>query len=212
MKKAYIFDLDGTLVDSMPLAWKWVLFKYLDDRNIKYPKNLIREVIALGFDGMAKYYKEHFGIEDSWEEIVADFKKNLQGLYDEVIPAKPFVEEVLKILKERGHSLNILTGSPHCFLDPCIKRLGLEKYFDNMWSGDDFPMKKDDPKIYGLVAERLGSACENCVLVDDSVVPLRAARAAGWQTVGVYEEISKEFEKEIREYSDLFVYSFKELL
>ena len=58
MKKAYIFDLDGTLVDSMARGWS-VIFRFLDERGVKYPSDLVKRVITLGIPGIAKYYKEH---------------------------------------------------------------------------------------------------------------------------------------------------------
>ena len=209
--KTYIFDLDGTLIDSMTMAWEHLLLKYLVDRNIDYPNDLIKSVITLGFAGVAKYYKEHFPIVESEKEIVAYFLKEMQVLYNERIPAKPYVLETLQILKERGASLNVLTASPHCFLDPCLKRLGMTEYFDHLWSGEDFPTTKADPKIYKLAAERLGRKVEDCVMVDDSIVAIKSAKEAGLQTIGVYDEVSKEYENELRAVGDQYIYTFQEL-
>ena len=212
MKKKYIFDLDGTLIDSMTIAWKYILLKFLDERGIDYPSDIIKRVITLGFPGIAAYYKEHFSVTETPEEIVAYFQDGLQELYDNVIPAKPHVEETLRTLKKRGMKLNVLTASPHSFLDPCLKRLGLTELFDNLWTLEDFPTTKADPKIYLLAAERLGVIPEDCVMVDDSIGAIRPSKAAGLTTVGVYDDVSKDCEAEMRATADTYIYDFKELL
>lgn len=212
MKLAYVFDMDGTLADSMPIAWGKGLLRFLDERNIRYPDDIIKRVIALGIPGMARYYKEHFDIPETTDGIIAWFMEHLQPLYENEVPAKPHVKEVMLALKKRGASLHVLTGSPHSFLDPFMKKEGLIELFDNAWSVDDFPMNKANPEIYRIISERIGVPCANCVMVDDSNVPLQAAKQAGWKTVGIYDEISKDNETEMRKIADRYIYDFEELL
>lgn len=211
-KKIYIFDLDGTLIDSMTMAWEKVMLKYLDDHGVVYPPDIISRVVALGFQGLVAYYKEHFHINEPAEKMLADILNGLQGLYDNVIPAKPNVEETLIALREKGIRLNVLTASPHRFLDPCLKRLGLIGYFDNLWTVEDLGVTKADPRIYEIIAQKLGVATSDCVMVDDSLPSLRTAKSAGVFTVGIYDEISKHHENIIREFVDQYIYNFKELL
>lgn len=211
-KKAYIFDLDGTLIDSMTIGWNHVLLKYLDDRGIAYPADIISQVIALGFKGIVQYYKTHFPLQESEEEVFSSLINGMQELYNNVFLAKSNVEETLRALKKRGARLNVLTASPHSFLDPCLKRLGLTDLFENLWSLEDFPTTKADPKIYELAAERLGVAPSDCVMIDDSISALRPAKEAGLATVGVYDEISASREAEMRALADKYIYNFKELL
>ena len=212
MKLAYVFDMDGTLADSMPIAWGKGLLRFLDERNIRYPDDIIKRVIALGIPGMANYYKEHFDIPETTDGIIAWFMENLQPLYENEVPAKPHVKEVMLALKKRGGSLHVLTGSPHSFLDPFMQKEGLTELFDNAWSVDDFPVNKANPEIYRIISERIGVPCENCVMVDDSNAPLLAAKQAGWKTVGIYDEISKDNETEMRKIADRYIYDFEELL
>ena len=106
-----------------------------------------------------------------------------------------------------------MTASPRNFLEPCVKRLGWEHLFDDMWSVDEFGKTKGEPALFTAVAERLGVRAEDCCMIDDSVHALHSAKAAGWQTVGIYEELSNsEHLDEMRSVSDMFVYDLKEIL
>lgn len=211
MKKAYVFDMDGTLADSMTAVWGVLPLRFLDDRGIKYPDDLLKNVIALGVPGLIAYYKAHFDIKETPDEILTWFLQNGRGMYENTIPAKPFAREALLALKAQGASLNVLTGSPHCFLDPWMERVGFSDLFDNAWSVDDFPITKADPKLYREVARRLGVRNGDCTMVDDSIVPLVAAKKAGWKTVGIYDGVSAGNEAEMRRIADAYIYSFAEL-
>lgn len=211
MKKVYLFDLDGTLVDSMP-SWIQSATGYLDERGIAYSPNLIKDVVALGLLGVARYYKEQLKIEETVEEFMQTFKERTRVKYEREISAKSGVIETLKTLRARGEKLNVLTASPHVFLDPCLKRLGVYDLFDNVFSSDDFTAPKSEPALYGEVASRLGVRAQDCIMVDDSLAVHRAAKEAGVITVGVYDEYSANCEKELRALCHRYVHTLEELL
>lgn len=212
MPTAYLFDLDGTLVDSMTNGWVKMLQEFSQKRGKRCSVELIKEVIALGLTGAGEGFKEKFGLQESVEEIVAEFISTLKEKYEKEIPAKSGVADALRALKSRGASLNVLTASPHVFLDPCIKRLGLYDLFDNLWSVEDFPVTKADPLIYKLASKRLGKRIEECAMVDDSIAVIRSAKQSGIYTIGVYDEFSSVFEKEMREESDKYILNFSALI
>ena len=119
---------------------------------------------------------------------------------------------VLKTLKEKGASLNILTASPHITLDACIKRLGIWELFDNIWSCDDFHTTKSDPGIYTSAAERMGISVENVLFLDDNLNADLTAKSAGMQVCGVYDDSSKDYVEQIKAATDHYIYDFQELL
>ena len=211
MKETYIFDFDGTLVDSMTSAVK-VLLGYLDERGVEYPDDIVKTIIPLGYKGIADYYVKEFSLKETPQEVYAVLVERLIGVYTYDVMPKPEVEKTLIALKKRGASLSILTASPHEFLDPCIQRLGWEKHFDNLWSSDDFQMKKAEPFIFIEAAKRLGKAPSECFMVDDNVKALQASKQAGLKTVAVYDSYSAEYEKEIRSFVDKYVVVFDEIL
>ena len=210
--KTYLFDFDGTLVDSMTCGWVEMLTGFLKNRGITYPPDLVKRVITFGVTGCAKYYREEFGVKESEEEIIGIFKETLRHKYEQEILAKANVEKTLRALKEQGASLNVLTASPHVFLDPCLKRLGLFDLFDNCWTIDDFGTTKSDPNIYRKAAERLGLKMDECVMVDDSIAVIRTAKSAGMPAIGVFDDFSADMEKEMKLTADEYIYDFLELL
>ena len=210
--KAYIFDLDGTLVDSMTNGWIKMLKEFLESRNVSFSPEIIKRVITLGLYGVAEDFKARYAFTETVEEIVTQFRNSLRVKYETVIPQKPNVRETLVALKERGKSLNVLTASPHEFLDPAVKRLHLLELFDNVWSIEDYPITKADPLIYKMAAERLGLREEDCVMVDDSIGAIKSAKQAGMKTIGVYDDFSAVYEAEMRETADMYVHDFKEML
>ena len=209
--KTYLFDFDGTLVDSMP-SYTGVMKKILDDNNIKYPDDIIKIITPLGLEGSARYFVEKLGLDLPIDEIVEKMSEYAYYEYSHTIPAKDNVIEVLKILKKDNISLNVLTASPHITLDVCLKRLGVFDLFDNVWSCEDFNTTKADPMIYKMAAEKIGVPVEEILFLDDNYNADKTAKNAGMMVCGVYDDSSKEYVNEIKEVSDYYIYDFKELL
>ncbi len=207
----YLFDFDGTLVDSMP-AFVSVMLRILDENNISYTKDIIKIITPLGYKGTAEYYKENFGIQMSVDELLSLMNKYAYDEYAYNIPAKKNVVKVLKKLKGQGAELNVLTASPHSVLDVCLKRLGIFDVFANVWSCDDFKTTKADTKIYKMVSEKLGKPIDEILFLDDNLNADKTASLAGMKVCGVYDESSKEYTEEIKKVSDYYINDFSELL
>ncbi len=210
MKKAYLFDFDGTLVDSMP-TYVSSMLRILDENGICYNDDIIKKITPLGLFGTADYYIK-LGVKKSREEIILKMKEYMYEEYINNIPAKENVEKVLKELKCKGAKLSVLTASPHITLDPCLKRLGLFDLFDNVWSCDDFSTTKKDPEIYIKAAEKMGERVEGVLFLDDNYNADLTAKNAGMQVCAVYDESSKDYIDEMKAATDYYIYNFSELL
>lgn len=206
----YLFDFDGTLVDSMP-TYGALMIKILDENKIKYRDDIIKIITPLGFVGTAKYFIE-LGLDMKEEDIIAKMNEYAIDAYTHRIEAKPTVIDTLHELKKRGHSLNVLTASPHVTLDPCLKRLGIYGLFDNVWSCEDFGTTKADVKIYHMAADRMGAQVDDVIFLDDNFNADKTAKAAGMTVYGVYDDSSSEYVEEIKSLTDRYIYSFSELL
>jgi len=205
----YLFDFDGTLVDSMP-SYISLMLRILDENNIHYESDIVKTITPLGYAGTAKYYKE-LGIPKTEQELIELMNKYAYNEYLYNIPAKANVVEVLKKLKSTGASLNVLTASPHTVLDPCLKRVGIYDLFDNVWSCDDFATTKADPDIYVKAAERLGRPVDEVLFLDDNFNADKTAKSAGMKVCGVFDESSAEYSEDIKKIADYYIYDFSEL-
>ncbi len=209
--KTYLFDFDGTLVDSMP-TYVSAMLRILDENGISYEEDIVKTITPLGLMGTAKYYRETLQVPLPMEELIDLMGKYMLEAYWYHIPAKNNVLSTLKELKKRGASLNVLTASPHITLDACLKRLGMFDLFDNVWSCDDFSTTKADSEIYRMAAERLGVGVGEVLFLDDNYNADLTAKNAGMLVCGVFDKSSEEYVDEIKSIADEYIYDFSELL
>jgi HAD superfamily hydrolase (TIGR01509 family) len=208
--KTFLFDFDGTLVDSMP-TYVSVMLRILDERGIKYGEDIVKIITPLGYKGTAEYFRS-LGAVETADELVEIMNAYARAEYENSIPLKEGVAEALRIMKSRGDSLNVLTASPHIALDPCLKRLGVWDIFDNVWSCDDFKTTKANPAIYEMAAERLGASVGDIVFVDDNIGAVRTAKTAGMQAFGIFDKSSEEYVSDFESIADRYLWSFRELI
>ena len=207
----YLFDFDGTLVDSMP-AYVSVIKRLLLENNIACSPDLIKTITPLGAVSTVQYFIEELGLNRPELEILKTMEEYAYHEYAYNVPAKKNVIPVLKQLKEQGADLNVLTASPHITLDPCLKRLGMFDLFTNVWSCDDFNTSKADPAIYSMVAEKIGKPVHEILFLDDNFHADKTAKSAGMPVCGVYDASSDEYIEEIKAITDYYINDFIELL
>ena len=152
--KAAVFDLDGTLVNSMS-RFTAGLLDILDKNGIEYNLDeMINIITPLGYVGSAKYFRT-LGIKQSVEELCEIMTNNLVKEYSENIYLKPFVREYLEKLRNAGVRLFVLTASPHAVTDPCLKHNGVFDLFEQVWSVEDFSLTKEDLPLFRIVADKI---------------------------------------------------------
>lgn len=206
----YLFDFDGTLVDSMD-TYAGVMLSILDKNGIKYGKDIVKVITPLGYLGTANHFIG-MGVKASVLQLVCEMKSGMVYEYTHNVGEKPNVISTLKALKEKGDSLNILTASPHEVLDPCLKRLGIFELFDNVWSCDDFETTKANPEIYKMAAEKMGVSVSDAIFLDDNYNAVKTARDAGMRVFGVYDKSSAEYVEEMQNISERYIRDFSELI
>ena len=205
----YLFDFDGTLVDSMP-TWSGIHVNALKNAGVEVPENFVQTITPLG-NFRASQYTLSFGLDISLEDYLAHVSKTLYDAYTTHIALRPGVREKLLELKAAGHSLNVLTASPHDYLDPCLRRHGIYDLFDNVWTIDDFGYTKAQTIIYTTAAQRLGAAVDRCIFVDDNATAVDTARQAGMQTIGIFDETSRDFASQLKAAAHLYIEEFSQI-
>ena len=211
MNNIYVFDLDGTLVDSMPYFKKGIL-SIADEAGINYDDTLIKTLTPLGCLKGAEYYVNVLGVNDTVENIVFKIQSRLIYEYSNNIFTKPGVMEYLKRLYDNGSRLFVLTASPHSIADVCLKHNKIFDLFESVWSVEDFGLSKSAPQIFYDVASLI--KCHPCEVnyFDDSLIALENAKKAGFITYGVYDSHSKQEIALMKEKFSNVVISFNEQL
>ncbi|MBQ8207611.1 MAG: HAD family hydrolase [Clostridia bacterium] len=208
--KNHIFDLDGTIADSMG-HWAKTMVSILDDAGVEYPADIIRRITPLGDVGIAKYYIE-LGIGGTEAEIIERMHKIALPKYRDLIPAKEGICDYIKGLKAEGCKLFVLTASPHILVDPCLKRLGIFDLFDRVYTCDDFGKSKSNTEIYHDLCNKENIDISETVFYDDNIIALKTGSDAGLATIGIYDPSSDGYIEEIKETVRKYIRSFKELL
>ena len=205
-----IFDLDGTLIDSNGV-WVEVDKIFLGRRNAPYTKEYYEGVAHTILTNCAVFTKEYLHLEESCEEIIAEWMELAEGQYHN-IPLKQGVREYLDRCREAGHRMVIFTACvpEHC--KAAIEQHGLSPYFEKIIYAQEMGVDKKSPEIFRKVAEMLGASPRECVLFDDSLSACKAAKAAGMTVVGVYDIHFKDSEPDMRELCDQYITGFQDLL
>ena len=181
-----IFDVDGTLLDSMGY-WEHLGDEYLLSRQIQPPENLANLLASMTLLEAAEYFKKHYGITDEAEEMIKDFDQLMAGHYREEIPEKEGVRQVLEDLQERQIPMYIATATQRPMVEAALKRTGLDRYFQGMITCQEAGESKRNPLIYQIARERLGTKKEKTAVFEDAVFAAQTAKKDGFFLVGIYD-------------------------
>lgn len=184
MQKICIFDLDGTLIDSMPY-YAAAMMNILDEEGIPHDAETVKTVTPLGYRGTAEYYVDVLGVRDSVENLVSRMDRALYEAYSKTIRLKSGVKELLERLHSMGARLFVLTASPHKMTDACLCANGVYDLFEKVWSVEDFSLTKSDTLLFYKVAKTIGCRMEDVHYFDDNAIAVTNARRAGYRVYGV---------------------------
>ena len=206
-----IFDLDGTLIDSNGV-WVEVDKTFLARRGAPYTKEYYEGVAHTILSNCAIFTKEYLHLEESCEEIIAEWMVLAADKYGTQVPLKPHVKEYLEKCRAAGHRMAVFTA---CVPEHCrsaMEHLGLTPYFEQVIYAQELGVDKRSPAIFRRVAKALGVRTRECVLFDDSLSACKAAKAAGMTVVGVYDPHFTDTAVDMREVCDQYIQGFGELL
>ncbi len=209
-KRAVIFDLDGTLVDSMWM-WKAIDIEYLGRFGIEVPKTLQADIAGMSFSETAVYFKETFHIPDSLESIKAAWNEMAYDKYTHEVPLKPGALSFLKRLKAKGIRTGIATSNSKELVEAAVKALGIEDYLDEIHTSCEVAKGKPAPDIYLLVAEYLGIDPKQCLVFEDIPEGIMAGKKAGMQVCAVEDDFSLPQTDEKKKLADYYIASYDEV-
>lgn len=210
-KKAVLFDLDGTLVDSM-WVWSQIDIDYLGSYGLTVPENLQRIVEGMGFTEVAEYFKERFSIPDTIEEIKKTWQEMAMDKYCHSVPLKPGVKQLLPFLKEKGIRMAVASSNDVTLIEACLKANGVRKYFDAVITACEVRKGKPAPDVYLEAARRLHVCPEECLVFEDIVPGIQAGKNAGMEVCAVRDTYSLPQENEKRQIADYYIASYEQVI
>lgn len=210
MNNIHIFDLDGTLINSMEY-YASGMKRVLEENNIPVPENLVDIVTPLGYSKTALYYQS-LGLNKSFDDIIRRMEEILVYEYTNNIKLKPFVKDYLLKLKAQNDRLFVLTASPHIVTDVCLQKNGVYDLFEKVWSVEDFGIPKTKTELFCAVADTLDVNTSDIFFYDDNLTAITTAAAAGCYVYGVFDCQSDSERQQAVESCDKFIDSFEELL
>ncbi|MBR4344834.1 MAG: HAD family phosphatase [Lachnospiraceae bacterium] len=208
---AVIFDLDGTLIDSM-WVWKQIDEDYLAEFGHKLPDDLQEILEGMSFNETAAYFQDRFGITDDIDTIKNTWNKMAWDYYEKKVPLKPGVFEFLNVLKKRNIKMGVATSNSPELVKMVLTNLNVINYFDAIHTSCEVEHGKPFPDIYLYVAEKLDVKPERCLVFEDILPGIQAGKAAGMKVCAVYDEVShKELSVKVRE-ADIYFRGFDEIM
>jgi HAD superfamily hydrolase (TIGR01509 family) len=182
--RAVIFDLDGVLADSEPW-WNQIDSQLLAEYGVTYRGQYHRDVLGVNYRLAVEFYKEAFGLSAPTEElmrrrgeIAVDFFANRVGLF-------PSSKTVLEQLRQINLRLAVATSSVSASARPFLNRHGLTAFFDVIVTGEEIERGKPEPDIYLRAAEKLGVPADACLVIEDALSGIVAAKAAGMRVAAI---------------------------
>lgn len=209
--KGAIFDLDGTLVDSM-WVWSQIDVDYLKIKGYSMPENLRNEISHLSFSQTAAYFKEKFNIDDSIETISKDWHDMAFNHYSNNVKLKLGVKDFLNNLKSFKIKIALATSNSVPLLEACLKNNGIYDYFDSITTTDEVSNGKDSPDVYLLAANKLGINPKDCLVFEDILPAVQGAKAANMKVIAVEDNECVDSKEDLLKYADKYIRSFEELL
>ncbi len=207
-----IFDLDGTLLDSMPY-WASVGTRYLEEQHMTVPdvEQLALRIKTMTLPEAADYFRSDYGVQESQEAICARINHMIEDDYRLRAPLKAGAREMLEQMKKRGVRMCVASATDHTLVEAALRRVGVLEYFSFILTWGDLQTSKNLPYIFDTCTERLGTDKRTTAVFEDSLHCVITASGAGYPVVGVYDESAKTETEEIRRLSRCFLYRWEEL-
>ena len=204
-----IFDLDGTLVDSMGV-WHRIDEEFLNRRGIRMDDTYTRAVKTMQYKDAAAYTIRRYGLQESEEAIMREWDDMALEEYRYHIRCKPGAAEYLRFLKHRGIRIALATVSHRGLSEAVLKGNGIYEYFDALTDVSQVARGKEEPDLYLYAARQIQVRPQQCVVFEDVLTGIRSAARAGFLTCGVKDHSSREEESEIRRLANCFIEDFTE--
>ena len=210
-KKAVLFDLDGTLVDSMWM-WREIDVLFLQERGIPFPADLQTNIEGLSFYETAAYFRNHFPLQETEEELMQIWNQMAMEKYQKEVKCKPGVLPFLEALSSQKIKMGIATSNSRELTQAALKGNHLDGYIHCMVTSNEVKTGKPKPDVYLAAAKALQVEPAQCLVFEDLCAGIEAGRRAGMETCAVYDSYSKDQDAQKRAMADYYIKDFRQVL
>ncbi|HIV42497.1 MAG TPA: HAD family phosphatase [Candidatus Mediterraneibacter guildfordensis] len=208
MIRGVIFDVDGVLLNSMPV-WENLGEIYLERLGIEAEKGLGETLFAMSLEEGADYLIENYGLKQTPGEIIAGLNREVQDFYGRKVPLKEGVRRYLEEFRDRKIPMAIATSGDRANAEAALKRLKVLSYFRAVFTCSEIGSSKSHPDIYYAAALQLDADPSDTWVFEDALHAIRTAKKAGFRTAGVYDRASGRDLAQIRDTADIYLPEFK---
>ena len=209
MIRGVIFDVDGVLLNSMPV-WENLGELYLKSLGIEAEKNLGSKLYTMSLEESAAYMIREYGLELTPEDVIRGVNREVRGFYADRVPLKEGVRQYLEEFRERGVPMVIATTGDRENAEAALKRLNVLKYFRAVFTCSEIGSGKNEPDIYFAAALQLDTDPGDTWVFEDAYHALRTAKRAGFRTVGVYDRANDRDLAHIWNTADIYLPEFQD--
>ena len=208
-KQFAIFDMDGTLIDSM-VFWKNLATEYLTCKGVReIPAEILEQIKPMTMSESAALFQTAFGLTG---DIETEMNAMMDDHYRRDIPLKPGVRAYLRMLHDRRVRMCVASATAEHLMESCLTRLGVREYFEFLLSCETVGAGKRSPIIYHESARRLNVNPGNIAVYEDALYAVQTAKAAGYYVVGVYDDSATDNWQAIEEIADEIIMNWEEAL
>ena len=207
--KGAIFDVDGTILDSMPI-WDNVAAIYLESRGIAPRPGLRAALLPLGGNQIPEYFQREYGVTEPMQVIADAINAIVEEFYLNRATLKDGILQILTSLERRGIKMCVATATDRYLVEAALKRCGVLHYFGRVYTCSEEQTGKDRPDIFLTAAKFLGTEISETCVFEDALYAIKTAKAAGFPVVAVYDLSADGQQDEIRALADRYYKSFAE--
>jgi HAD superfamily hydrolase (TIGR01509 family) len=205
--KGAVFDLDGTLLDSMPI-WETVAIDYLKSLGIKPDADIYKAVRSMSIQQACEHFCAVYGLTLSREEITDGINGMIEDFYFHRAPLKTGVKEALELLKSRGVTLCIATATDRYLVEAALRRTGIDGYFGKIFTCTEIGTGKDFPEIFFRAMAFLGTSPAETAVFEDALYAIETAGKLGMTIVALYDDSAADQQHRIKKRADCYYMSF----